>query len=103
MMKYEPIRVISQMTTSNARPIKRNLPQFYLSAFPTEHTEFPATHSGNPKRGEYITGFSRSKQVLAYILLLLRSSTRFQALIFLCYKDKSFSTQTCIDEFFRFE
>src|SRR5256884_9231939 len=34
MMKYEPIRVISQMTSSSARPMGREPPQFCLWAFP---------------------------------------------------------------------
>jgi hypothetical protein len=42
-----------------------NLPHFVFWLSP-EHPEFPAKRTlGNPKRGEYITGFSRSKHVLA--------------------------------------
>ena len=40
MMKYEPIRVISQITTSRPRPIEREPPPVYFAASPQSTPKF---------------------------------------------------------------
>src|SRR5215472_12421687 len=72
-MKYEPIRVISQMTAKRTRPIEREPPQF-ISHFPHRAPRSRTIRVvRNPKRGEYITGISRSKQVLARAIVPMTS------------------------------
>src|SRR5437016_2070473 len=58
MMKYEPIRVISQMTSSSARPMGREPPPVLSLGFPRSAPKFlPLARAESPKRGEYITVF----------------------------------------------
>src|SRR5207253_6717183 len=65
MMKYEPIRVISQMTSSSARPMGREPPPVLSLGFPRSAPKFlPLARAESPKRGEYITVFREAKQVL---------------------------------------
>ena len=53
-----------------------NLPSLFC-IFPTEHPRSPITRIvGNPKRGEYITGISRSKRVLEFFCLSLKTARR---------------------------
>jgi hypothetical protein len=67
-MKYEPMIVISQMTTSRTRPMEREPPEFGFSAFPTEALTNPQIREvGETKTGRIYHRFF-SKQAGSCIL-----------------------------------
>src|SRR5713226_6853436 len=75
MKKYVLMKVISQMTTRSMRPIQHDPPSWILGLPHGGPARFPrARRSGGWKRGEYITGFSERKRVLASIIFRRRAS-----------------------------
>jgi hypothetical protein len=74
-------------------------PRVGFSAFPTKALlKFPRTEAGNANRGEYITGFSQRKRVLASIVFCRPGFFPEIALTL-----SRTAPQRRIDEFFCFE
>src|SRR5690348_8747908 len=100
MIKNEPIRVISQMTTSRARPIELEPPPVYFSAFPTGHPEFPSLARGEFKSGRIYHRFFSAQACSCILLFVSRGSAPFRTTSFSLARKNLYRIQLTFDEFF---